>query len=96
MLEKKVMSGKIVLISFLCTALIEIFNVVLYYIFPEEIPYSIFIPLTALEYSFILIALIFSMKGLFYNDNKSKKLNFIYAIASIIWLSEKIVETLNW
>ena len=96
MLEKKVMSGKIVLISFLCTALIEIFNVVLIYIFPEVIPYSIFISLTALEYSFILIALIFSMKGLFYNDNKSKKLNFIYAIASIIWLSEKIVETLNW
>ena len=98
MIEKKVISGKIVLISFLCTALIEIFNTVLIINLPEEasIPFSILIPITVLEYSFLLIALFFSIKGLFYNDNKSKKLNFIYLIASIVWLSEKVFETLNW
>ncbi len=98
MIEKKVMSGIIVLISFLCTALIEIFNTVLIINLPEEatIPLSIFIPITVLEYSFLLVALIFSIKGLFYNDNKSKKLNFIYVIASIVWLSEKVFETLTW
>ena len=36
MIEKKLISGKIVLISFLCTALIEIFNTVLIINLPEE------------------------------------------------------------
>ncbi len=91
------MSEIVVLISFLCVALLEIFKILLLRLQEENsFSDSIYIPLEVLEYSFLLIALILSIKGLFYKNDKSKKLNFIYVIASIVWLSVKVFETLTW
>lgn len=90
------MSGIITLIAFLCTALIEVINVCFFYVFPEtEIPNSILYPMTVLEYVFLFVAFISSVRGLFFKDSTSKKLKFIYVVASVAWLSEKVFETLT-
>tara|TARA_A100000164_G_scaffold361294_1_gene375882 strand:+ start:502 stop:786 length:285 start_codon:yes stop_codon:yes gene_type:complete len=90
------MTGVIALISFFCTALIEVINTIYLNIIPEDqiIPLSHIIPLIILEFIFLSIALIASVKGLLFKDSTSKKLKFLYVVASVIWLSEKVFETL--
>ena len=90
------MSGIITLIAFLCTALIEVINVCFFYVFPEsDVPNSILYPMTVLEFVFLFVAFFSSLKGLFFKDSTSKKLKFIYVVASVAWISEKVFETLN-
>ena len=45
-----------------------------------------------IEYTLLSIALISSVKGLFYKDSTSKKLKFLYVVASVTWLTEKSFE----
>lgn len=87
------MTGIIALICFFCTALIEVIITFLY-TFPatENLPDAVDIILFIIEYSLLSIALITSVKGLFYKDSTPKKLKFLYVVASVIWLTAKSFE----
>tara|TARA_Y100000813_G_C24036782_1_gene292544 strand:+ start:41 stop:319 length:279 start_codon:yes stop_codon:yes gene_type:complete len=77
-------TGIIVLISFFFTALIEVIFTVVNY--KWEMPIAIEYTISFLQPIFISIALITSLRGLFFKDSTPKKLKFLYLIASVVWM----------
>ena len=91
------MNGIITLICFLSLALIELFNAFLILKLEDNqiISESTTIILTSLEYTFLTIALILSIKSLFYKDDTPKISKFLYLTLTSMWITVKIVETLE-
>ena len=79
------MTGIIVLISFFFTALIEV-NFLVLYLLKWQMPLPIEYSATGLSFIFLLIALIASLRGLFFKDSTSKKLKFLYVVTSVVWI----------